>query len=341
MNDDKKISLKWAKEKNTTPTFELTPIEKPDMSPYLIHLTEKGSLLGILKGSNQGSSISNRGHLNASIPIYATPQFHSPVVCFTESPIFALDFFRKRSLKRFTQDQRYGIGFSKAKMIRDYGVRPVVYLDKTTNSKFQIICSKIELQECKLSDDAGQNKSLLNFFKELKPLIFPMFEETPLQGFMWEREWRYPNASGLSFHYETIEIICCPADEKQEIMQVLGDNATKVTFIENWREYNELTGYLKNKDIIKNGDMLIENEYDIGILMQMQFEIFEKLNTLQNYKNALKHIDPNLHTAQVDDLLDKFMMYDYRVQLQIEMCEGYEQIKFEEMQQAYLREYRF
>jgi hypothetical protein len=40
----------WNKRRILTPTFQLTPLEKPDMSPYLVHMTGKGSLVNTLKG---------------------------------------------------------------------------------------------------------------------------------------------------------------------------------------------------------------------------------------------------------------------------------------------------
>ena len=43
----------WHDCKITTPTFSLTPVEKPDASPFLIHMTGRDSLVNILKGENR------------------------------------------------------------------------------------------------------------------------------------------------------------------------------------------------------------------------------------------------------------------------------------------------
>ncbi len=32
----------WREYQIATPTFRLSPLEKPDMSPYLVHMTGKG-----------------------------------------------------------------------------------------------------------------------------------------------------------------------------------------------------------------------------------------------------------------------------------------------------------
>ncbi|MDR2972620.1 MAG: hypothetical protein LBU83_11955, partial [Bacteroidales bacterium] len=44
------IRLKWTHYQNTTPTFELTSIEKPDLSPFLTYMTGKNTLIRILRG---------------------------------------------------------------------------------------------------------------------------------------------------------------------------------------------------------------------------------------------------------------------------------------------------
>ena len=34
---------------------------------------------------------------------------------------------------------------------------------------------------------------------------------------MWEREWRCPNESGMTFPLSAIKVICCPKNEREEI----------------------------------------------------------------------------------------------------------------------------
>jgi len=42
----------WKEYQIDTPTFELSSIEKPDMSPFLIHITGKDEILSILKAED-------------------------------------------------------------------------------------------------------------------------------------------------------------------------------------------------------------------------------------------------------------------------------------------------
>jgi hypothetical protein len=39
------FGITWNHYRNTTPTFDLTSVEKPDLSPFLIHMTGKDSLV--------------------------------------------------------------------------------------------------------------------------------------------------------------------------------------------------------------------------------------------------------------------------------------------------------
>lgn len=84
--------------KISTPTFHLTSIEKPDMSPFLIHMTGKKEIRSILLGEGTDSEISaGTGYLRANNPEYnLRGAFDAKVVCFSNSPTFALDFFRYR-----------------------------------------------------------------------------------------------------------------------------------------------------------------------------------------------------------------------------------------------------
>ena len=102
--------IKWLNYRNTTPTFNLTSIEKPDFSPFLIHMTGKKSLVNILKGENTPDEVEQKkghGYLKAVKPSFNGQEalYNSEVVCFTEAPVFALDFFRYRSFRRWNDDQ--------------------------------------------------------------------------------------------------------------------------------------------------------------------------------------------------------------------------------------------
>jgi hypothetical protein len=125
----------WKDYKIATPTFRLSPIEKPDMSPFLVHMTGKHQIESILTGKGAPSKVSkSHGYLQANVPGHSTGGFDAKVVCLTESPTFALDFFRYRSFKRWQDDQRFGIGFDKATLV-EQGARPVLYADDDLNKK--------------------------------------------------------------------------------------------------------------------------------------------------------------------------------------------------------------
>ncbi len=87
--------IRWKDYEIDTPTFQLTPVEKPDMSPFLVHMTGKNQIISILQSNNAPNQIHDgHGYLKANVPEHASKGFDAPVVCFTESPTFALDFFR-------------------------------------------------------------------------------------------------------------------------------------------------------------------------------------------------------------------------------------------------------
>ena len=140
--------ITWRNYRIETPTFKLSSIEKPDLSPFLIHMTGRNQLISILKGENANEDIEvpeGNGYLKSVVPTFNGSQgyYNSNVVCFTESPLFALDFFRYRSFNRWESDQQFGIGFSKTDLVNHRNVRPVVYLDTETNRELLNLCNKI------------------------------------------------------------------------------------------------------------------------------------------------------------------------------------------------------
>ncbi len=93
-------SVYWKSYEIATPTFQLTPVEKPDMSPFLVHMTGKNQIINILKGENASEELAEGyGFLRASVPEHSVRAYTAKVVCFTESPTFALDFFGSSGFK--------------------------------------------------------------------------------------------------------------------------------------------------------------------------------------------------------------------------------------------------
>jgi hypothetical protein len=76
------------------------------------------------------------GRLKADIPRNAKDSYKIKMVCFTESPPFALDFFRYRwSESRNVKDLKYGIGFDKETMVKK-GVLPTFYVSEDLLSQY-------------------------------------------------------------------------------------------------------------------------------------------------------------------------------------------------------------
>lgn len=319
----------WKDYEIDTPTFELTPGEKSDMSPFLIHLTGKEQIFSILKGKDQSDKNNfGWGYLQANIPETNTDsRYKAKVVCFTESPIFTLDFFRYRNYKRWKNDHRYGIGFNK-KVLVNRGVRPVIYADEEfinyiIKSWNKLIGETSENQSKiskKSTNRASNNKpktrtlELIDILNKIYPLLFPLLEYKDKQGFMWEREWRYPNEEGLEFSHEDIKIICCPKEEEIEIQKIIGKKiANKIKFIRTWEEYEEITDYIISQE--KNKDKR-EYSYQDSIknrnFYKYRLEISRKL--INNYKTQEEQSEEFLKKSQdkidkIEQIISKYSPY--------------------------------
>ena len=308
---------KWKSDyKIETPTFQLTPIEKPDMSPLLIHMTGKDAILSILKGDNAPSPISpENGFLKSSIPEYARGPFKIPVVCFSESPTFALEFFRYRSFDRWKDDQRYGIGFDKTELIAS-GVRPVLYVDGNARKNL-IFLHKQKGDGVLFSSDPAINERLVHLFDSIFPFIFPLLEDNPLQGFMWEREWRHSDSVGFTFPHTSIEVICCPAEEEALLRQLLGHAADDIDFIRVWREYDDITNFLRRRQ------PYWQNNNEPSALSQQQNQVDEGVKHLsgliRQYRLTLHSLESyEEFVSYLDDELQKISIEKERLEAQIE-----------------------
>jgi hypothetical protein len=273
-------------------------------------MTGKNTLIRILRGRSLHEDIDlprDHGFIKAVKPSYDGKSwlYNSEVVCFTESPIFALDFFRYRSYERWKSDQLYGIGFSKEYLVCDKKVRPVIYLDGTTNSQLLYFFNQIIDENYKIEDKAGNavdNKELL---MKLKPLLFPLMEDTPLQGFMWEREWRYPDSNGLIFPYSAIKVICCPAGERDEIEDILEDYRENIEIVESWREYNDVTSYLKRRNSEVDSEQLdkISEITDIKVLEELQKQNNITLSALEAHYDTFSRMVSGLDENGVGEMI--------------------------------------
>lgn len=303
--------ITWRNYKIDTPTFKLSSIEKPDLSPFLIHMTGRSQIINILKGENAPDEVKiseGQGYLKSVVPTFNGSQGHynSNVVCFTESPLFALDFFRYRSFNRWNSDQQFGIGFSKTDLINNKNVRPVVYLETETNRELLNLCNKINDDSFIVSDNNGEVQDLKPLISKIKPLLFPLLEKTPSQGFMWEREWRCPNELGMTFPLSAIKVICCPKNERKEIEEIIGEHSSSIQIVESWKEYDDVTNFLKRRDrnIDKTTIAGIDNIGDIEALSNMRIQNEQTLNTLSSYYSVFKETVNQLEGRSINDTLN-------------------------------------
>lgn len=288
-------NLEWEQVKNDTPTFRLTPVEKPDMSPFLFHMTGPNAIKGILSERKDQT----KGFLRSEIPEKQNNRYKSPVVCFTESPIFCLDFFRFRSEDRWKNNQQYGLGFSKEQLIKEYDVRPVIYLENELNSLLNdlynylcygareplvITCSNSQDSRVKrIFNGRSINEKIQRCIKKIYPLLFPLLENKIMQGFMWEREWRYPYDNGFEFNYSDIKIICCPKSEKKEIQDIFAESnfdSKNIVFIDSWNEYKAITDFLKQQESM----LEIKSQEDL----QAENFAIENVDELERYSEKIE-----------------------------------------------------
>lgn len=293
---------------NWTPTFKLTSIEKPDMSPYLFHMTTEESLQKVLEDQEAGE---NKGRLIAQIPRHCkNEEYRIPMVCFTETPPFALDFFRYRwSDNKDRQNLKYGIGFDKSSMVKKR-VFPTFYVNKEVQS--QIFCSitmlgefdleNLQSIECKDDQLIQQLKQILEntsqTLESVKRLMFPLLENNKYEGYIWEREWRYTSHDNADFifSYADIRIICCTDEDENNFKMIIGEEIIQnnpIKFIRTWEQYDEITDFINNRsrdtdDNIKQRIQKVLAERK-GIESYLShFAIQEKhISKIKNIKNEL------------------------------------------------------
>ncbi|MBE9240101.1 abortive infection system antitoxin AbiGi family protein [Synechocystis salina] len=285
--------------RNLKPTFQLTPVDKPDMSPYLFHLTTKDNLIQILKDK----------FLKLQKPRGSHSDKHDyAMVCFTESPPFALDFFRYRwNDNKDRDDLKYGIGFSKEKMVRK-GVRPTAYFDRELIKLVQWLQEKLNNNKEKYE---VENKEMHKLAGQISPLIFGNINSrNNLQGYSWEREWRYTKGNKedieketeeeykLKFNYDEITYICCPDEDKRQIQEIVG-NTPNIKYLKTWEEYNEIIDFLSAKDSYQEDEVeeLEEKQHRIRNLIIRYESGYQQIDKL---KEHLDHI-----TESIEDKIER------------------------------------
>lgn len=284
------------------------------MSPYLFHMTSRENLKNILeyKHTKKGEGV-----LKVQKPILGKKNtYEVKMVCFTDSPPFALDFFRYRWSKAKNRENfKYGIGFDKEKLV-EKGVFPNFYvaeelqakiLDLTTKSKYNDLLKKLKYVSCDDKETIQELKKLLaktyNTLSSVKRLMFPLLEKEELQGYIWEREWRYTTPNNLDstfvFSYDDIRIICCDDEDEDIFKTIIGEDyieRNKIQFIRTWQQYNEITGFLAqrtqnintiNVKIQEKLDKKINEKEGIDRYLNYLQNQAKKINEIENFKDNL------------------------------------------------------
>lgn len=303
--------MNWEAERIDTPTFQLTPVEKPDMSPFLVHMTGRNELLSIIKGKRVDIKDDGEvyvtympegyGYIKSSIPEAAKSDYKARVVCFTDTPTFGLDFFRRRTPKRWELDQRYGIGFDKEALVRQ-GVRPVIYLDNNLMKQIKYIIGE-RRQNSTLTNNSKLNEKLDGLIRTIYYLMFPLLEDKYMQGFMWEREWRYPNPLGFTFDHKDIKVICCPPDEEDALKAVLSSVSTSAKFIHSWREYKDVTEYLERQQVVwQDKQKQVDEQENLKSAILKRRDLLRlyatSINDLTNYGDLIGQLQQELNTVE-------------------------------------------
>lgn len=155
---------------------------KPDLSPFLFHFT---------KGDNPFDNI---------ITIIKEKQLicnmrgadSSKAVCFTESPLtLSGNLFNYMYSKARPLYSKYGIGFKRDVMIRDYGARPVIYGD---SNEYKLLPEELKWRYVRLDVDK--------------------------YDFQWQREWR---TKGKVFDFTKLSIddIIIVAPTKEDLEKIV------------------------------------------------------------------------------------------------------------------------
>lgn len=293
------------------------------MSPYLFHMTTRESLKLILEDEHTNEK---EGKLKVQIPRHSKKNtYQIPMVCFTDSPPFALDFFRYRwSDNKDRENLKYGIGFDKETMVQK-GVFPTFYvphdlqapiLELTQYFKDNDLSKKLECLNCDDEEIIQELNDLLSktceTLSSVERLMFPLLEKKPLQGYIWEREWRYAthNNSDFVFSYDDIRIICCDDEDENLFKEIIGKHyieKNQIQFIRTWQEYDEITDFLNRKtQNINNINRKIQKTLAEKKGIDRYIDYVESQNNRINQLNDLrKHLDEEIKKIALIQVFEK------------------------------------
>ncbi len=152
------------------------------------------------------------------------------------------------------------------------------------------------IQNKQISENEDLNNRLVSLLESTYPLLFPLLEDEPRQGYMWEREWRATDENGFVFSNTNIRIICCPQEEEGVIRDILGSAASNIQFIRAWQEYDDVTRFLESQQQTwrKYGESLSQVKQDHQKIQQIR-ELIQQYqvanNSLTSYQEFIKRLD--------------------------------------------------
>ena len=152
------------------------------------------------------------------------------------------------------------------------------------------------IQKKQISKDEDLNNRLVSLIESTYPLLFPLLENEPRQGYMWEREWRATSENGFIFSHKDIRIICCPQEEEGSIRDILGNAASNIQFIRAWREYDDVTRFLERqqhtwRDHNENLSQVDKDDQKIQQIRELiqQYQVAQ--NSLISYQELIERFD--------------------------------------------------
>ena len=193
---------------------------RSDISPFLVHLTRRHNSDGLQErlelivrdkslvvGDTEVSDVRFGGN-TIEMEAEDRKRFFG-AVCFTETPLNEIHCLLEIAYRQVNLEP-YGLVFLK-EQLQKRGVAPVLYLNNECGDQDPVVRALFGLIE---TDPEAAEKLLplvSVFGKKLQPPGARPQEGT--LDFIWEREWRFPAASGtLDFSETDVFIGLCPED---------------------------------------------------------------------------------------------------------------------------------
>jgi hypothetical protein len=182
--------------------------------------------------------------------------------------------------------------------------------------------------------------------------MFPLLENNPYQGYIWEREWRYTKHNNLGssaelttsitfsmlmqkglyqiaslflqdydldfvFSYDDIRIICCDDEDENIFKEIIGKDCitkNKIQFIRTWQEYNEITDYLSRKTPNTNNvnGQIQEILAEKKVIERYIGNIENQNNRIKEIKNLRDNLDVELKKIALIEVFEKITEVNFK-----------------------------